>query len=240
VALSHRAVMAQVEVLSGCWRDTVELRHVCASWLPLYHDMGLIGCVIPCLARPTELVLLPPEAFVARPALWLRAISRYRATVSPAPNFAYGLCLTKVADDELEGVDLSSWVAALNGAEAVAPSVLRAFSDRFARRGLPPTAVTPVYGLSEAALAVTFSALARPFATTCFDRERLARDRVARELDGGEGAETDGGGRRELEIASVGRPLPGFEVAIRDGGADADDPDDTGAPPAGAGITAGG
>jgi acyl-CoA synthetase (AMP-forming)/AMP-acid ligase II len=232
VALSHRAVMAQVEVLSDCWRDTDELRHVCASWLPLYHDMGLIGCVIPCLARPTELVLLPPEAFVARPALWLRAISRYRATVSPAPNFAYGLCLTKVADDELEGVDLSSWVAALNGAEAVAPSVLRAFSDRFARRGLPPTAVTPVYGLSEAALAVTFSALDRPFATTCFDRERLARDRVARELDGGEGAETDGGGRRELEIASVGRPLPGFEVAIRDGGADADDPDDTGAPPA--------
>ena len=125
--------------------------------------MGLIGCVFPALSRDATLTLLGPELFVARPALWLRALSRYRATISPAPNFAYSLCVTRVTDAEMEGADLSGWRTALNGAESVAPSVLRAFCDRFARWGFRPEALTPVYGLSEAALAVTFSDLDRPF-----------------------------------------------------------------------------
>ena len=141
---------------------------------------------------------------MARPALWLRALSRYRGTISPAPNFAYGLCLHRISDAEMEGVDLSAWRTALNGAEAVAPAVLRAFFERFARWGFRPEALTPVYGLSEAALAVTFSDLDRPFGSRRFDREALAREGVAREAPEGR------------EIVSVGRPVPGFRLRIRD------------------------
>jgi acyl-CoA synthetase (AMP-forming)/AMP-acid ligase II len=203
-ALSQRAVAAQTEILNGFWRDTGELRHSCVSWLPLYHDMGLIGCVFPALSRDATLTLIGPEVFVARPAVWLRAISRYRATVSPAPNFAYDLCVNRVADAEMEGADLSSWRTALNGSESIAPGVLRAFSERFARWGFRPEALTPVYGLSEAALAVTFSPLDRSFRSRRFDREDLAREGVARESEAGR------------EIVSVGRPVPGFSLRVRD------------------------
>jgi acyl-CoA synthetase (AMP-forming)/AMP-acid ligase II len=204
VALSHGAILGQVRSLDSFLYDTPELREAGASWLPLYHDMGLIGCVFPSLHRDTSLTLVGPENFVARPALWLRAISRYRATVSPAPNFGYALCTTRIRDAELDGVDLSCWRLALNGAEAVAPSVLRAFAERFARWGLRPEALTPVYGLSEAALAVTFSAPDRAFTTRRFDREALARD--GRAVDAADG----------LEIVSVGRPVPGFRLSLRD------------------------
>jgi fatty-acyl-CoA synthase len=218
VALSHRAVVAQTEILSACWRDRNGLRHSCASWLPLYHDMGLIGCVFPALARDATLTLLPPESFVARPALWLRAIGRYGATISPAPNFGYSLCLTRVADADMEGVDLSCWRAALNGAEPVAPAVLRAFTARFARWGLSPAALTPVYGLSEAALAVTFSALDQPCRSHWYDREALADERVARRMspDAAGASAAAGGAGAGREIVSVGRPLPGFRLSLRD------------------------
>lgn len=202
VALSHRAILAQVETLNGFWQDTADLRHSCVSWLPLYHDMGLIGCVFPALSREAQLTLIGPELFVARPALWLRALSKYRGTISPAPNFAYGLCLHRISDAEMEGVDLSEWRTALDGAEAVTPTVARAFIERFSRWGFRPEALTPVYGLSEAALAVTFSALDRPFSGRRFDREGLAREGAAREVPDGR------------EIISVGRPLPGFRLRI--------------------------
>src|SRR3954470_1045401 len=204
VALSHRAVAAQAEILAGFWPDTPELNQSCVSWLPLYHDMGLIGCVFPALARDAALTLFAPELFVARPALWLRTISRYRATISPAPTFAYSLCLTRVSDADLEGVDLSGWQTALNGAESISPAVLRAFCERFAPWGFRPKAMTPVYGLSEAALAVTFSDLGQAFHVTRFDREGLARDGRARPSTAGR------------EIVSVGRPVPGFLLRIVD------------------------
>lgn len=202
VALSHCALAAQVEILSGFWRDSGELRHSCVSWLPLYHDMGLIGCVFPALARDAALTLLSPELFVARPVLWLRTLSRYRATISPAPNFGYAQCVSRITDAEMERVDLSGWRTALNGAEPVAPGVLRDFCRRFARWGFHCEALTPVYGLSEAALAVTFSDLGTPFRTARFDRENLAREGRAREAPGGR------------EIVSVGRPVPGFRLRI--------------------------
>lgn len=204
VALSHRALVAQVDILNSFWPDTPELRHSCVSWLPLYHDMGLIGCVFPALSREAQLTLIGPELFVTRPALWLRALSRYRGTVSAAPSFAYALCLHRVSDAEMEGCDLSEWQTALNGAEAVAPAVTRAFIERFARWGLRRDALTPVYGLSEAALAVTFSALGRPFESRRFEREALSRDGIARQAPEGR------------EIVSVGRPVPGFRLRILD------------------------
>jgi len=203
VALSHRAVIAQVRALNSFWPDGGGVRHSGVSWLPLYHDMGLIGCIFTALERRATITLLPPEAFVVKPAIWLRTLSRFRATVSPAPNFAYGLAVEKIRDEELEGCDLSDWRVALNGAEAVAPAVLRSFIDRFSRWGFQPEALTPVYGLSEASLAVTFSSLEQPFRSVRFDQEILARDHRA--IPGVSGR----------EIVSVGRALPGFEVAIR-------------------------
>jgi fatty-acyl-CoA synthase len=204
VALSHRALVAQVHAINGCWQDTDGHRESGVSWLPLYHDMGLIGCVFGALDRDASLTLLGPELFVARPALWLRAISRWRGTISPAPNFAYALCLSRISDAEMEGVDLSSWHTALNGAEAVSPPVLRTFCDRFARWGFRPEALTPVYGLSEASLAVTFSDPGRPFRSIRVEREALASEGLALEAEDGR------------EIVSVGRPLPGFNLEVRD------------------------
>ncbi len=210
VALSQRAVMAQVGALDSFWPRSSAGEQSCVTWLPLYHDMGLIGCVCAAVAHPGTLTLLGPEAFVARPALWLRAMARYGATISVAPNFAYGLCTAKIRDEELAGVDLSRWRLALNGAEAVAPEVLRGFCARFARWGFRPEALTPVYGLSEAALAVTFSDLDRPYRTRQFSRAGLAGGR----------AEEEAGGR---ELVSVGRPLPGFALRVVD-------PEDTSLP----------
>ena len=206
VALSHRAVVAQTVRLNGFWPDGNGVVHSGASWLPLYHDMGLIGCVFPALERCATLTLMPPELFVARPAAWLRIISHYRATVSPAPNFAYGMCADRIRDDELEGVDLSSWRVALNGAEPVAAEVLRRFQRRFAAWGFRPEALTPVYGLSEASLAVTFSRIDRSFTSRRFDRKALAERGKAIEDPTG------------MEIVSVGRPLPNFEVQVVDRG----------------------
>jgi len=204
VALSHRAILDQAILLNGFWPDGDGVHHSGVSWLPLYHDMGLIGCVVPALERPAVLTLIPPELFVARPGIWLRAISSCRATISPAPNFAYGLCVRKVRDEELDGVDLSCWRVALNGAETIAPAVLKEFADRFGRWGFRPEAMTPVYGMSEAALAVTFSDLSRPPRVLRFDRDSLASaQRVVESADG-------------VEMVSVGRPLPGFALRLVD------------------------
>ena len=204
VALSHRAILAQVQALNVNWPDAAGLRVTGMSWLPLYHDMGLIGCVFPALEKRSILTLLPPEVFVARPALWLRAISRYEATVSVAPNFAYGLCVDRIRDEEMEGVDLSPWRVALNGAEAVSPSVLRAFQERFAAWGFRPEALTPVYGLSEATLAVTFSDLHTQFNSQRFDRRLLAEQGRAELAEGG------------VEMVSVGKPLDGTDIQLVD------------------------
>ncbi len=203
VALSHGALVAQATRLNSFWPQP-EVGNVDSgvSWLPLYHDMGLIGCVLPALHQPGTLTLLAPETFVARPALWLRTISRYRASISPAPNFAFGLCVDRIRDEELEGVDLSCWRMALNGAEPVAPGVLRAFQGRFARWGFRPEALVPVYGLAEAGLAVTFSDVGRGFESRCFDRDLLAAEGRAAPCDEG------------VELVCVGRPLPDFRIRV--------------------------
>lgn len=201
VALSQRAIVAQVEALNRFWKPLGTPRPTGFSWLPLYHDMGLVGCIFTTLAWPSELTLMPPELFIARPALWLRGLARTRATISVAPNFAYGLCLDKIRDEEMEGLDLSAWRVALCGAEPVSPAVLRAFLARFSRWGLRPEVLTPVYGLSEATLAISFSRLETPFESRIWNRDRLAQGQAVQ-------AETG------TELASLGAPLPGTEMRI--------------------------
>ncbi|HVS02155.1 MAG TPA: AMP-binding protein [Thermoanaerobaculia bacterium] len=204
VALTHAALMAQARILNGFWPDGAGAAHTGVSWLPLYHDMGLVGGVLTALERPATLTLLPPEGFIARPALWLRAISRARATVSAAPDFAYRLCVEQVRDDELAGVDLSCWRVALDGAEPVSAAVLGAFARRFARWGFRREALTPVYGLAEAGLAVTFGELEAPFTARRFAADPLASR--------GEAVEAPAG----RELVALGRPVPGFAVEVRD------------------------
>lgn len=195
IPLTHRQVLANVRALLGAFLSAYPehdgFRHIGVSWLPLYHDMGLIGAVLAAMAHPGPLFLLKPEQFIARPASWLRAISHYGATLSAAPHFAYELCLERVRDEELEGVDLSCWRLALDGAEMVGPRTLDRFTERFARFGLRREALTPVYGLAEAALAVTFGDPHAPPSV--------------RERDG-------------QQVVSCGRPLPGYQVGIAQGG----------------------
>ncbi|MGZ3449798.1 MAG: AMP-binding protein [Polyangiales bacterium] len=193
VALSHANVLAQCAALELLFpthgRDGSKLRgRTGVSWLPLYHDMGLIGSLLSAVYVPGRLALIPPELFLARPALWLQTIARHRAIVSPAPNFAYAYAEKRIRDEELDGVDLSCWQLALNGAEPIAPEVMTRFAERFSRYGFDPRAMKPVYGLAEAALAVTFP-------------RRGVRT-------------TTHGGRA---IVSVGAPIPGVTIRVNDG-----------------------
>jgi acyl-CoA synthetase (AMP-forming)/AMP-acid ligase II len=202
VALTHSHVLSNAHAILGNFKERKNEEPSGVSWLPLYHDMGLVGCVFPAVLYPGPLTLIPPEVFLARPAIWLRTLSRYRGMISPAPNFAYALCVERIRDEELEGCDLSSWRYALNGAEPIAPKTLRAFIDRFAAWGLRPEAMTPVYGLSEAALAVTFSDWHSSYDTIRLDRSALMQGRAEESPKG-------------IEITCVGQPLPGFDIEIR-------------------------
>src|SRR4029077_18145295 len=143
--------------------EALGLRHddVGVSWLPLYHDMGLIGAWLMPLYFGLPMVVLSPLAFLSRPVRWLRAFHRYRGTVSAAPNFAYEMAATKVSDEEIQGLDLTAWRAALNGAEPVLPATLDRFAARFARCVLRRETLLPVYGLAEASLAVTIPPVGR-------------------------------------------------------------------------------
>ena len=173
-------------------------------WLPLYHDMGLVGNLYMGLYYPGTITYMGPEVFIAKPAMWLQALSRYRAVISTAPNFAYSMCVKKVSDEDMQGVDLSSWRMALNGAEPINHSTLQAFAQRFEKWGFSAQAITPVYGLAEAVLAVSFSGMKESPKITEFDRDTLSLEGRATPTDDGR------------VIVSVGRVLPGLEVQIHD------------------------
>jgi fatty-acyl-CoA synthase len=201
VALSHDSLMAQLAALRALLPPEEAAPQKGVSWLPLYHDMGLIGCLLQAVYFPGPLVLIPPELFLAKPALWLRAIARHHATISVAPSFAYALCARRVRDEDLAGADLSSWRLALCGAEPVSLDSLDHFARRFAPFGFDRRALRPVYGLAEAALAVTFTPGDREVRALRVDPVRLAATGEA--VDGARA------------IVSVGTPVPGTDVEVR-------------------------
>jgi len=206
VVLTHANLLANIRAIG----EVVELGpgDVGVSWLPLYHDMGLIGAWLTPLHFGLPLAVMSPLAFLSRPERWLRAFQKYGGTVSAAPNFAYELCVRKIADKDIQGLDLSSWRAALNGAEPVNPDTLDRFAQRFGRYGFRREAQLPVYGLAEAALAVTVPPL---------NRGPLI-DRIERETFTAQGravaARTDDA--TAISFVSSGKPIPRHEVRIVD------------------------
>src|SRR5262249_13106583 len=149
------------------------------SWLPLYHDMGLVGMTLGPLYTSRPGVLLTTQMFVKRPAEWLKAISKYRATVSFAPNFAYDLAVRRVKDRELEGLDLSCWRIAGWGAEPIHAPTLAAFAQRFASVGFRETSFFPCYGLAEHVLAATLAVRNRSLRVEHVGSDALAIERRA-------------------------------------------------------------
>jgi 1-acyl-sn-glycerol-3-phosphate acyltransferase len=205
VMLTHANLLANIRAIGRGIR--VVNTDLFVSWLPLYHDMGLIGAWLGTLYFGLPLVIMSPLAFLARPERWLWAIHRHRATLSAAPNFAYELCVKRLADADLAGLDLSCWRVAFNGAESVVPESLDRFCDRFARYGFRREAMTPVYGLAECAVGLTFPPLGRGPMIDRVEREPFMRTGEARV------AASDA---NPLRFASCGSPLIGYEVRVVD------------------------
>ena len=195
VALSHRNLCANIGAINGPAGLATTSEDSAVSWLPLHHDMGLVGMALGPLYSARPAVLLTPQAFIKRPAEWLKAISRYRATVSFAPNFAYDLAVRRIRDSDLEGLDLSSWRVAGCGAEPIHAATLSAFADRFAGVGFRATSFLPCYGLAEHVLAATLP-----------PRHRALRVEHT----------------SSVTLVSCGRALPGHEMrVVREDGCEA-------------------
>ena len=190
VVLTHAQLLANIRAMGAAIGAAAG--DVFVSWLPLYHDMGLIGAWLGSLYYGMPLVLIPTQAFLARPSRWLWAIHRYRGTLAAGPNFAYEILAAKVPEDELAGLDLSSWRIAFNGAEPVRAATLERFAQRFAPHGFDPRAATPVYGLAECGVGLTFPP---PGRGPLIDERGIA------------GA---------ARVVSCGRPLAGYEVRVLD------------------------
>jgi len=170
VMIRHRAAihnaLASDQAIGAPYGVAIHQRaEAMVSWLPLNHDMGLVGCLFLSIICGLDLWLLPPAAFLARPRLWLEHLGRHGTTFAPAPNFGYQLCVERLAETALDGIDLSAWHDAMTGAEMVRPETVDAFCDRFAHRGFRPQAFRPCFGLAEGTLAVTFDQAGRGMRT---------------------------------------------------------------------------
>ncbi len=203
VLLSHTNLVSNLHAIGQGLR--INRSDVGISWLPLFHDMGLIGSLLNFIYWRLPMVMMSPTSFLMRPHRWLKAISDYKGTITSAPNFAYGLCVKRVRPREREGLDLSSLRLTLNGAEPVNLKTLLEFEESFAPHGFRPEAMFPVYGLAESTLAVTFPPPGEPLRSQSVDRHSLASGRVVPAL--GEGASA---------VVCVGRPIPGHEIQIVD------------------------
>lgn len=209
VMLSHADLLANIRAMGEA--IGAGPRDVFVSWLPLYHDMGLIGAWLGSLYFASTLVLMSPLTFLARPERWLRAISQHRGTLAGAPNFAYDLCTRRIDDATLAELDLSSWRFAFNGAEPVSAETMVSFAERFAPAGFAATALAPVYGLAEAAVGLAFPPPGRG----------LCVDRVERDPLMGQGfaqpCAAEAGAASWMAIPACGKALPGYQLRIVDG-----------------------
>jgi 1-acyl-sn-glycerol-3-phosphate acyltransferase len=206
VTLTHANLLANIRAMGQA--IDASSSDVFVSWLPLYHDMGLIGAWLGCLYYGAPTVIMPPLAFLADPIRWLRTISENRATLSAAPNFAYELCLRSARDEDMEGLDLSSLRMTMNGAEPVSPSTIRRFIERFRAYGFRPETMAPVFGLAENSVGLAFPPVGRPPVVDRIDREALTSHGVA--------VPARPNGKSWIEFVACGRPIPGHEARVVD------------------------
>lgn len=203
VALSHEAVFYQLESYSRAIRLTPD--DVIVSWLPLYHDMGLIAGFLMPILRGVPLVLMSPFDWVRAPARLLQAVSQYRGTLTWLPNFAYNFCTQKIRERMLEGVDLSSWRAVINCSEPMHVESHRMFGEKFAPFGLRPSALATCYAMAENVFAVTQGGIESPPTVDVIGLEDFVGKRLARPVPEGSSA---------LTMLSAGRPLENVEVRV--------------------------
>ena len=206
VKLTHYNLLTNIRAMGEAVR--ADSSDVFVSWLPLYHDMGLIGAWLGSLYHAFPLVVMSPLMFLSRPQRWLWAIHQHGGTLSAAPNFAYELCLSKIDDAAIEGLDLSSWRMAFNGAEPVSPKTIKRFSDRFRPYGFRPEAMAPVYGLAESSVGLAFPPPGRIPPV-----ERLRRDKLDQE---GVAVLADDREPEVLEVVACGQPLREHQIRIVD------------------------
>jgi fatty-acyl-CoA synthase len=176
------------------------------SWLPLYHDMGLIGFVVAPLFHRVPIVYLPSLLFLKRPVTWFQAVSRHGGTIAFAPNFAYALCIKRIRRSELEGIDLSRWRVAGCGAEPIRPETLEAFAEAFAHVGFRAQALCPSYGMAESSLAVAFSSVGQGMKTLSVDGPAL--------WGRGEAHVVPDSDERTVRLVSCGTEFPGHSIRI--------------------------
>lgn len=202
VALSHSNFIHNLRSLAALGvRDDDHI----VSWLPPYHDMGLVGATLLPLAVGTMVTMLAPTTFLQRPFRWLSAISQYRGTLSGGPNFAFELCCRRISEGQRASLDLSSWRLAFSGAERVRAATLDRFAAAFASAGLKRSALSPCYGLAEATLGVSFTSFDAPPVVARLNDEALIKGRA--EISNAENART---------LVSCGRPVRDCEVQIVD------------------------
>jgi len=206
VALTHANLLVNVRAMGR--RLEVSSQDVFVSWLPLYHDMGLIGACMGSLIFGMLFVLLSPLAFLSEPVRWLRAISRHGGTLSGGPNFAYELVAARVPDEQLAGLDLSSWRVAFNGAEPVNPETMEKFSSRFAAHGFRRTSMQAVYGLAESSLGVAFPTIDTGTKIDLVDAEAFAAERIAKPVPPGT--------PNAIRVPACGYALHGHEIRVVD------------------------
>lgn len=205
VALSHRAVLNQVETYKQALHFSPQ--DVIVSWLPLYHDMGLIaGFLMPVLTG-NPLVLMSPFDWVRSPVRLLQAISRYRGTLAWLPNFAYNFCAQKIRARDLEGIDLSNWRGLINCSEPMRYESQVTFLERFQPYGFRPSALMTCYAMAENTFAVTQGGMDGPVTIDEIDREAMQVERVARPAQEG---------RAVTKMVSAGRPIASTQVKVVD------------------------
>lgn len=176
------------------------------TWLPFFHDMGLIGGLLLPVFAGSDSYIMRTADFVKAPLGWLKAISDFSLKISPAPNFAYKYCLERFKTDALSGLDLTTWRSATSGAEPINPKVMRAFTQAFAPYGFAANSIMPLYGMAEATLGATFTAVGEGMRSVFVDRDALNNGLVVL-------ADSDASGNKE--IVSCGKPIRHVEVSIR-------------------------